>query len=171
VGVAVLGDDAANQEVADLLARLQEQLADVAEMQKKRAALTASAQVADGTVEVTVDAGGRLVKAVIDKSYLDDHDLEDLGGFVGEAARLAAADVDGRVAEMLGPIGERHGLFPSFSDVVAGVPQLRDLVPPGLDLFAAAPWRQGGVSPSSAGVDDDGGGGERDGVGFPTVRR
>jgi hypothetical protein len=77
-------------------------------LQKKQAALKLTAQAADGAVEVTVNARGQVVKTVVDKSYLDDHDFEDLGDHITEAAQAAARDAAGRVAKMLAPINERH---------------------------------------------------------------
>jgi DNA-binding protein YbaB len=166
-GEARLSNDAARDGATDVLARLRDQLADIAALQKKQAALELSAQVADGTVEVTVNARGQLVKTVIDKSYLDDHDFEELGGYITEAAQTAAGDAAGRVAEMLAPIAERRKSFPSLADMVEGLPDFGDVMAAGLDGFAAA--SQGGEGPgvSSAGAIDDGG----DEAGFPTVRR
>ncbi|MGE2817904.1 YbaB/EbfC family nucleoid-associated protein [Mycobacterium heidelbergense] len=160
-----MSNDAARDRVTDVLARLQDQLTDIAALQKKQAALRLNAQAADGTVEVTVDARGQLVKAVIDKSYLDDHDFEDLGDHITEAARAAAEDASRRVAEMLAPINERHKEFPSFSDIVENIPDPKDLVPPGLDAFVEAPRRQEPAAPSGVGYDD------RGDADFPTVRR
>jgi hypothetical protein len=44
-------------------------LAGIAVMGKKKAALEFKPQVVDGTVEVTVNAGGQLVETAIGKSY------------------------------------------------------------------------------------------------------
>src|SRR5262249_5719341 len=133
-----------------------------------QAALEPSAQAADGTVEVTVNAQGQVVKTVIDESFLDDHDFDDLGDYVTEAAQTAAKDAGRRVAEMLAPINERHGELPSFFDVVAGLPDARDLMPPGFDAFG--PAASFGHGSSAGGLYDDGDDG-RGGAEFPTVRR
>jgi DNA-binding protein YbaB len=163
----VLDNDAVGDQAADTLDLLRDQLAHVAAMQKEHAALRLNGAAADGTVEVTVDARGHLVKTVIDKSYLDDHDFEDLGNHITEAARAAVQDAGQRVAEMLAPIGERQRLFPSFSDIVDGVPELKDLMPPGFEGFGADQQPHDGLPDSSAdGVYDDG-----DETGVPTVRR
>ena len=137
-------------------------------MQKKQAALNLTGHAADGTVEVTVNARGQLVKAAIDKSFLDDHDFEDLGEYITEAAQAAAKDAAQRVAEMMAPIKARHKNFPSFSDIVDGMPDPADLMPPGLDDFAAAPRRETDPPASTASGSYDNGAEETD---FPTVRR
>jgi DNA-binding protein YbaB len=159
-----LSNEAAQDRLIDVLAGLQDQLTDIAAMQKKQAALTLTAQAADGTVEVTVNARGQVVKIVIDKCYLDDHEFEDLGDHIAEAAQAAAQDAAGRVAEMLAPINERHKKFSAFSDIVEGIPDPKDLMPPGLDAIAEAPQHREGFL--AGGLYDDG-----DDADFPTVRR
>jgi DNA-binding protein YbaB len=163
-----LSNEAAADRVADVLARLHDQLTDMAAVREKQAAVEVSTQAAEGSVEVTVDARGQLVKTVIEKSFLDDHDFDELGDFITEAAQTAAREASERVAEMWAPISERQRSFPSFSDIVEGMPDLADLMPPGLEMFGAGAPRREGSSVSSVGgsYDDGDGGGE-----FPTVRR
>jgi DNA-binding protein YbaB len=163
-----LSSDAARDRVSDVLAGLRDGLADIAAMQKKQAELQADGQAADGSVEVTVNARGQVVKTVIDKSYFDDHDLEDLGGHITEAAQAAAGEAGRRVAEMLAPITERHKKLPSFSEIVEGLPDPSDVMPPGLDLFGPGSRAQQDSSVSSAGARYDDGEGEAE---FPTVKR
>lgn len=146
--------------MTEVLALVQEQMADIAALQKKQAAVTATGTAADGMVEVTVNAGGQLIKTVIDEDYLDEHEFEELADHVTEAAQAAAADAGRRIAELMVPISERRKRFPSLSEVVDGAPDLRDLVPP---------WLQPGVTqgPRHDPVDDDG----SEHNAFPTVRR
>jgi DNA-binding protein YbaB len=167
----VLSNDAAHHRLTDVLGLLQNQVADIAAVREKQAALELTGQAADGTVEVTVNARGQLVKTVIDKSFLDDHDFDDLGDFVTKAAQAAAKDAAGRVAEMLAPINERHAKFPSLSEVVEGMPDPRDLMPPGLDAFISSVGRRDGSSVASAGGRYDDGPANQDEGDYPTVRR
>lgn len=163
-----MSNDAARHRLSDVLGLLQNQVADIAAMQEKQAALKLTGHAADGTVEVTVNARGQLVETTIDKSFLDDHDFEDLGHYITEAAGAAAKDAAQRVAELMAPINERHKKFPSFSDIVDGMPDPADLMPPGLDDFAAAPRRQKDPLVSTAPGIYDNSAEETD---FPTVRR
>lgn len=140
-------NDAARHELADVLALAQEQMADLAAMQKKRARLSATAAVADGTVEVTVNAQGLVTNTVIDEAYLEDFDFADLGDYVTKAAQTAAREVGQRSAELLTPLAERRKKFPALSDIVEGAPDFRDLMP---DLTMAA---TGATEPPR--VDDD----------------
>jgi DNA-binding protein YbaB len=163
-----LSNDAPREQAINLMAGLQSQMADIAAVQKKQAALRVDAQAAEGTVEVTVNAWGQLVKVVIDKSYLDDHDFDELGDCLVEAAQTAAQDAGQRVAELLAPINERQKSLPTFSEIVEGVPDPGDLMPPRLDGFMpAAPWEGSSASSVGDGYDD---GNEGDAE-FPIVRR
>jgi DNA-binding protein YbaB len=155
-----VSNDARRHQMTEVLALVREQMADVAAMHKKQAELTATGAAADGMVEVTVDARGQLVKTVIDESYLDEYEFEELGEHITEAAQTAARDASRRVAEMLVPISERRKAFPSLSDILEGAPDLCDLTPSWLDPFAADRLRQM----------DDGDDGSDEST-FPTVRR
>lgn len=146
--------------MTEVLALVQEQMADIAAMQKKQAAVTATAAVAEGMVEVTVNAQGHLVKTAIDECYLDEHEFEELSDHITEAAQEAARDAVRQVAEMMVPISERRKQFPSLSDIVDGAPDLRDLVPSWLQPAAAAGLRH----------DHDDDDGMQDSA-FPRVRR
>lgn len=137
-----MNNNTARDEFTDVLARVQSQLAEIAAVQKRQAALSVSAEAADQTVEVTVNAQGQLTKVVIDDSYLDDHDLEDLGESILEAARAAAQDAGRQVAELLAPIGERYKSLPSFSDLVEGATNISDLMPDGFDWPVAPEVRK-----------------------------
>jgi DNA-binding protein YbaB len=125
-----MDNDTARHELTEALALLQEHMADLAVAEKKRAALSATVTVADGTVVVTVNANLVVSNTTVDESYLDEHDLADLGDFVTAAAQAAARDVARRSAELLAPLAERRARFPSLSDVVDGAPDIRDLVVP-----------------------------------------
>lgn len=143
----------------EVMAVVQEQMADIAQAQKKRAELTATAAAADGLVEVTVNAAGQLMKTVIDESYLDEHEFDELADHITEASQAAAREASRRVAEIMAPISERRKGLHSLSQVMEGAPDLRDLAPSWLDPFAPA---------QPPGTPDDNGSDETT---FPTVRR
>ncbi|MFV8048814.1 YbaB/EbfC family nucleoid-associated protein [Mycobacterium sp. 48b] len=122
-----MSNDALRHQMTEVLALVQEQMADIAAVQRAQAQLTASAEAADGLVEVTVDARGHVVETVIDETYLDEYELEELGGHVTEAAQSAAQLVAQRSAALMMPIDERRRMMPSLSDIVDDAPDLRDL--------------------------------------------
>lgn len=123
-----MGNDAARHDLVEALALVQEHMAALAVVERKRAALFASATAAGGTVVVTVNAHGVVSHTTIDESYLDDYALADLGSHVTIAAQAAAGDVQRQSAELLAPLAERRERFPSLSDVIDGAPDLRELV-------------------------------------------
>jgi DNA-binding protein YbaB len=120
--------DAARHELTEALALVQEHIAELAVVEEKRAALSATATTADGTVAVTVDVRGVVSAANVDESYLDEHDLADLGDFFTEAVQVAAGEIARKSAELLAPLAERRARFPSLADVVDGAPDIRDLL-------------------------------------------
>ena len=124
-----MDNDAARDELTEALALVQEHMADLAIAEKKRAALSATATAADGTVVVTVDARGVVSTAAVEESYFDDYDLAELGHYVTAAARAAAGDVERQTAELLAPLADRRAQFPSLSEVLNGAPDIRDLTP------------------------------------------
>jgi DNA-binding protein YbaB len=119
--------------MTEIMAQVQEQIADIAAVQEKQAELTANGTAADGMIEVTVDAHGLLVKTVIDESYLEYFEFDELSDHITEAVQAAAQEASRQVAEMMVPIGERRRQFPSLSDIVEGAPDLRDLTEPVFD--------------------------------------
>ncbi|OBB19779.1 hypothetical protein A5761_06490 [Mycolicibacterium setense] len=123
-----MDNDAARHELIDALALVQEQFADLAAVEAERASLSATGTGADGTVTVTVDADGVVTHTAVSETYLDDHDLADLGAHITAAAQKAASDAGRMVAELLAPLAERRQRFPSLSDVVEGAPDIRDLL-------------------------------------------
>jgi DNA-binding protein YbaB len=146
--------------MTDVLAQVQEQMADLAAVQRKQAELTASATAADGLVEVTVNAHGHLTQTVIDETYLDEFEFEELSGHITEAAQGAIRTAATQIAEMMAPILERRKTLPGLSEVMGGAPDLRDFMPPGFESSVvtaplAEPEGNGGTDESA----------------FPTVRR
>ena len=120
--------DAARNDLTQALALVQEHVADLAIVEKKRAALSATATAADGAVVVTVDARGVVSAVAVDESYFNDHDVAELGNYVTVAARAAAGDVERQTAELLAPLADRRAQFPSLSEVVEGAPDVRNLI-------------------------------------------
>ena len=146
--------------MTDVLAQVQEQMADLAAVQRKQAELTASATAADGLVEVTVNAHGHLTKTVIDENYLGEFEFEEVAGHITEAAQAAIRTAATQIGEMMAPILERRKSLPGLSEIIDGAPDLRDFVPPAFESSVVAARRTG----------RDGTGGTDESA-FPTVRR
>jgi DNA-binding protein YbaB len=156
-----VSNDAARHELTEVMALVTDQMANLATLQKKRAALTAVATVADGLVAVRVNAAGVVVETTVDETYFDDYGLADLGPHVTAAAQAAAREAARRSAELLQPMIQRRKDFPTLSGIVDGVPELRGLVPD-LETFTASPPE---IDPETDDADAD------DAASFPSVRR
>jgi DNA-binding protein YbaB len=154
-----LNNEARRHQLTEVLALVQEQMADIAAAQRKQAEVTATATAADGLVEVTVNAHGHLLKTIIDETYLDEFEFEELSDHITEAAQAAVRTAASRVSELMAPIAARRQALPPLSEMVDGAPDLRDITPQALESFVVAAPR--------ADPDDDG----TDESAFPTVRR
>ncbi|ODR21839.1 YbaB/EbfC family nucleoid-associated protein [Mycolicibacterium porcinum] len=153
-----MNNDALRHQMTEVLALVSEQMADIAAVQREQAQLTASAEEADGLVAVTVDARGHVIETVIDESYLDEYELEELGGHVTAAAQTAAQLVAQRSAALMMPIEERRRMMPALSDIADGAPDLRDLT--------RSVFGNGGTDVRANEPEGD----DRDESAFPTVR-
>ncbi|ORJ61419.1 hypothetical protein B5M45_10055 [Mycobacterium simiae] len=154
-----MSNDAASQDFSHVLSLVQEQMRDLSVMQQRRAALTATATAADGTVEITVDAQRMVTKTVIDESYLDEFELADLGGYITSAAQDAAREIERQSAGLLTSLTQRRQEISSFSGLVPDSPDFADLLS---SLTAMAPPIRS---------DDGGDEGLDDQSAYPIVRR
>jgi DNA-binding protein YbaB len=152
-------NDGALHNVADVLALVQEQMADLAVMQQKRSALTATGTAAGGLVEVSVDAQRVVTGVVIDESYLKEFELADLGGHIAGAAQSAGREIEQRSAALLAPVSARRNEISALSGVGVDVAEFGDVMAQlssGLGVFT--------------GSGDDGDGWEQGSSSVPTVR-
>lgn len=156
-----MSNDEARHNLAEVLALVQDQMDELSTLGKKRAALSAKASVAKGTVEVTVDAQGMVSKTIIDESYRDQFEFEDLGGYVTSAARAATQEVQRRAQDLFNPLTERRKSISSMADTI-DLPDFSELLARiNPDAVPAAP------PPSAAVAGDDG---EEERSSFPTVK-
>lgn len=154
-----MSNDAISQDFNHVLSLVQEQMRDLNVMQQRRAALTATATAADGTVEITVDAQRMVTKTVIDEAYLDEFEFAELGGYITAAAQDAAREIERQAAALLAPITERRQELSSLSGLVEDAPDFGDLLS-SLTSMAPPPTRS-----------DDGDEGNYNQPSYPTVRR
>jgi DNA-binding protein YbaB len=119
-------NDAAQHNLTDVMALVQEQMRDLSVMQQKRSALTAKGFAADGMVEVSVDAQRVVTGVVIDESYLKEFELADLGGHITSAAQSAGREIEERSAALLAPVNQRRTAISELAAV--DVPEFGDLM-------------------------------------------
>lgn len=107
---------------------VREQLNQIAEIQRQRVELTATATACDGRVEVMVNADGLLIETTFADDAFDSTTKE-LAEAVTAAVQEAARKVARRADELMAPLIDQRNSLPALADVVAGVPNISDLIP------------------------------------------
>ncbi|BBX65630.1 hypothetical protein MSAS_48040 [Mycobacterium saskatchewanense] len=157
-----MDNDAVGHDFAHVLSLVQDQMHELSVMQQKRAALSATATAADGTVQVTVDAQRMVTRTVIDESYLEDYEFTDLGDHITTAAQEAVQEIERQAAALMAPLNERRQEISSLSNLVVDIPQFGDLISGPNPLSSAAPQHRR-VDGDNDGIDDF--------SSYPSVRR
>ncbi|ANW66312.1 hypothetical protein BCA37_24495 [Mycobacterium sp. djl-10] len=121
-----MDNDTIRNEFGQVLALVQEQMRDLSDIHQKRSVMTATATAADGMVEVTLNATRTVVKTVVDESYLDEHELAELGAYVTTAAQAAARQLDQRSEALLAPMNERRKAVSDIAGNVIDLPGFRE---------------------------------------------
>jgi len=121
-------NERAAADFADLMDTVNGQIRAIADAQRKRVDLMATASARKGRVTVTCNADG----VPIDTEFsddIDDLDYDDIAAAVTEAAQAAAADVARQAQELIAPIQKTRSRLPSLSSMVEGLPDLRAKTP------------------------------------------
>jgi len=121
-----VSNESIRNEFSQVLALVQEQMRDLANVQQQRSTMVARATAADGMVEVTVNAQRTVVRTVVDDSYLDEYELAELGEHVTSAAQAAVRQLDKRSEALLTPMNERRKAVSEISGNVIGLPGFRE---------------------------------------------
>ncbi|MFD6161928.1 YbaB/EbfC family nucleoid-associated protein [Nocardia sp. NPDC060256] len=115
-------------EIDDLMETVGTHIRSIAEMQRKRSELVATASARDRRITVTCNADG--VPIDIDfADDIDDLDYDDIATGVLEAAQAAATEVATLAEDLLAPVRTARSRLPSLSSMVEGMPDLRTDVP------------------------------------------
>lgn len=122
-----------------VMSLLEGQMRDFATVRQKQAALTGTGSAADGSVEVTVNAQQMVVKTVVDDSYLEDHELTELGDAITEAAQAASRDAQRKWSELLGPMNARRDEMRSMSAGSRDLPGYQQMMERLNELTASPP--------------------------------
>lgn len=158
-----MSNDFARHEVAEVLARVGDQVRGLSAVQRMRSMLVAKGTAADGAVVVTVDSQHQVTGVVIDETYLADYELADLGGHVTTAAQAAAREIDRKAAELMVSLTEGRDSLSAMSRALVDVPVFAEVLS-GMDIGALPPAPAAESDPE---VDE----GDWSGTRFPTVRK
>ncbi|MGY0496972.1 YbaB/EbfC family nucleoid-associated protein [Nocardia sp. FBN12] len=121
-------NDRLRADMATMLDGLGEQFRGIAELQKERALLTATATACDKRIEVTVNADGLLIATKFADDVLE-LSLEEIATNLTAAVQSAAADVAARGKDLMTPLLERRDALPKLSEIIEGAPDLGAMLP------------------------------------------
>jgi len=126
-------------DVTQFLDSFRSAMAQASDARQQRDALTASASVERGRITVVVNASGSIVQTRFSED-IDDLAYGQIARATVAAAQQAAAEVKRKSDELLAPVQAARAKLPQLSDLIDGVPRLRDeitqpptapLTPPG----------------------------------------
>ncbi|GAB2688914.1 YbaB/EbfC family nucleoid-associated protein [Nocardia thraciensis] len=117
------------EEFPDLMDDIQDTLETIARLQRERTALVGKASVRRGRVSAVVNADSVLVDLKFGRD-VEDLEYPELARAVIEAVQEASADVNRKARELMSPLDEQRARLPKLSDMVPGMPDLREQVPP-----------------------------------------
>ncbi|MBF6171411.1 YbaB/EbfC family nucleoid-associated protein [Nocardia blacklockiae] len=117
------------EEYPDLMEDIQDTLQTIARLQQERIALQGKGSVRRGRVTAIVNADSVLVDLKFGRD-VEELEYADLARAVVEAVQEASADVARKTQQLMAPLDEQRARLPKLSDMVPGMPDLRQQVPP-----------------------------------------
>ena len=121
-------NERAKADLADLLDTVNTHIRSIADAQRQRTELVATATAREGRIQVTCNADGVPIETVF-ADDIDDLDYDDIAMAVTEAAQDAAAEVARRAEELIAPVRRSRSRLPSLSSIVTDLPDLRAKMP------------------------------------------
>ncbi|MFF0489150.1 YbaB/EbfC family nucleoid-associated protein [Nocardia sp. NPDC004068] len=115
-------------DMATMLEGLDEQLRGIAEIQRQRSLLTATATVCDKRIQVTVNADGLLIDIAFAEDIAD-LTYDEIAAGMTAAVQAAATEVLRRGRELMEPLLEKKSRLPKLSEIVEGAPDLGAMLP------------------------------------------
>ncbi|MEV5570969.1 YbaB/EbfC family nucleoid-associated protein [Spirillospora sp. NPDC052269] len=117
--------------IDELLGQYREQRDKLKGLQERLADIEASAEAADGMVQVTVDRQGRLSALTLDPRVYRKLGSEELSDAVLEASREAAAQVAEKISQAMQDVVPTG---PAGDGATGGIPDLGKLLPEKFDM-------------------------------------
>ncbi|MCM6776084.1 YbaB/EbfC family nucleoid-associated protein [Nocardia sp. CDC159] len=112
----------------DLMEDIQSTLETIARLQRERTTLHGRASVRRGRVTAVVNADSVLVDLKFGRG-VEDLEYPELARAVIEAVQQACADVAQKSKQLMAPLDEQRSRLPKLSDLVPGMPDVRDRLP------------------------------------------
>lgn len=115
-------------EIADVMDEFRSRMREIAEMQRQRVKLTATASTRDRQISVTVNANGVVIQTKFG-SGIDEYSFEDIAKSITRLAQQAAEDVFDQSKKVMEPLAEERARLPKLSDVIPGMPDVQSEIP------------------------------------------
>lgn len=110
-------NERAKADLAAILDGVQEQMRTIAELQQRRAELTATATARGKKVKVTVNADNKVIDVKF-SSDIDELTYSEIAKAVIEAAQRACTEVARETAGLMAPLDSQRARMPKLSDLV-----------------------------------------------------
>lgn len=123
-----MANERLQEDMATMLAGLTHQMRGIAEVQKKRALLTATVTACEKRIEVTVNADGLLIETKFAQDILD-LTMDEIAANITLAVQEAASKVQIRARELMNPLLQHRDSLPKLSEMLEGAPDLGGLLP------------------------------------------
>src|SRR5437660_1298469 len=123
-----MANEFAKAHMAEVMAAFDDQMALVADLQKRRTQLVASGSARGKRVTVTVNADGTVIET---KFTADVSDLSyaELARAMTEAAQQAAAELARKRTELMRPLTAARARLPKLTEIAEGMPDLTPRIP------------------------------------------
>lgn len=143
-----MADNNAEAVAASMLDDLRRHLQTVAAAADRRSKLTATATARQERVSVTVNADGVVIRTRL-SGKIDELSYDEIAEAFTAATQDAAAQVSRMTAELLQPVMAEERRLPKLSELVAGMPDLQEVVPDLGPAPTTAPQAEPGADPAS----------------------
>ncbi|WP_431953506.1 YbaB/EbfC family nucleoid-associated protein [Nocardia lijiangensis] len=115
-------------EIAGLLDDFRSRMRGIAEAQRERVKLTATATTRDKVVSVTVNANGVVIETRF-SDRADELSYDQLAKAVTRMAQQAADEVFAKSKALAAPLLDERARLPKLSDVIEGMPDIETEIP------------------------------------------
>ncbi|WP_067666971.1 YbaB/EbfC family nucleoid-associated protein [Nocardia miyunensis] len=133
-----MANEFAKAQLAEVRTAFREQMALIADLQVRRAQLTATGTARGRRVSVTVNAEGTVIETKFNGN-VSDLSYAEIARAMTAAAQEAAAELARKSRELNAPLREMRGRFPKVHEIVEGMPDLTAHLPEPPEISLAPP--------------------------------
>lgn len=133
-----MANEFAKAQMADVMAAFDDQMAVIADLQRRRSQLIASGTARGKRVTVTVNADGTVIETKF-TADVSDLSYSELARAMTEAAQQAVAELTRTRTELMRPLTDARARMPKLTEIVEGMPNLTPRIPKAPEVSLAPP--------------------------------